>query len=343
MRHIRYTFSHSSTDYYFAGGISNLKDIVDLQKTIFITDENIFNCYQKKFSNWDTLVIPSGEQYKVQATADRMIAQLLEKKADRKTTLIGIGGGVITDITGYVASIFMRGIRFGFIPTTLLAMVDASIGGKNGIDVGVFKNMVGIIRQPSFILHDLTFLNTLPVLEWQNGFAEIIKHASIKDAVLFKQLEESSIKKYQVRKKSLGELIERNVMLKSKLVKLDEFETGDRKLLNFGHTLGHALENLYKLSHGHAVSIGMSVAGLISEQRTGFKDSGRLIALLDKYGLPTAFEFDSKKVFEILKMDKKKAGNSMQYVLLNKIGKAVIKEIPIDNLEKWIESIASAR
>jgi 3-dehydroquinate synthase len=222
-------------------------------------------------------------------------------------------------------------------------MVDASIGGKNGIDVGVYKNMVGIIRQPSFILNDLIFLNTLPQLEWENGFAEIIKHASIKDAALFRQLELNSIKKYQARKKSACDLIERNVILKTKLVKLDEFETGDRKLLNFGHTLGHALENLYNLSHGHAVSIGMSVAGLISEELTGFKDSGRLIALLDKYGLPTEFEFDSKKVLGILKMDKKKKGNSIQYVLLNKIGKAVIKDIQIDNLEKWIESIASAR
>jgi 3-dehydroquinate synthetase len=203
--------------------------------------------------------------------------------------------------------------------------------------------MVGVIRQPSFILHDLIFLNTLPLTEWENGFAEIIKHACIKDAALFKQLEGNSIKKYRERKKSACDLIGRNVTLKMKLVKQDEFETGDRKLLNFGHTLGHALEKLYKLSHGHAISIGMSVAGLISEQLTGFKESARLIGLLDKYGLPTAFQFESKKVFSVLKMDKKKSGYSIHYVLLNKIGQAAVKEIPIPRLEKWIESIASAR
>ncbi len=121
-------------------------------------------------------------------------------EADRKTTLIGVGGGVITDITGYVASVYMRGLRFGFVPTSLLALVDASIGGKNGIDVGVYKNMVGIIRQPSFILHDMIFLNTLPQREWENGFAEIIKHACIKDAAMFRELETMSISKYQQKK-----------------------------------------------------------------------------------------------------------------------------------------------
>src|SRR5207302_2419640 len=114
-------------------------------------------------------------------TVDSVIEQLIAMEADRKTTLVGIGGGVITDLTGYTASIYMRGLQFGFVPTTLLAMVDASIGGKNGIDVGVYKNMVGIIRQPSFILQDQTFLKTLPENEWRNGFAEIIKHACIKD------------------------------------------------------------------------------------------------------------------------------------------------------------------
>ena len=123
-------------------------------------------------------------------------------EADRKTTLVGVGGGVITDMTGYVASVYMRGLRFGFVPTSLLAMVDASIGGKNGIDVGVYKNMVGIIRQPAFILHDMVFLNTLPQSEWENGFAEIIKHACIKDAAMFRELETNSLKKYQIEEDS---------------------------------------------------------------------------------------------------------------------------------------------
>jgi len=265
-----------------------------------------------------------------------VIEQLIEMEADRKTTLVGVGGGVITDITGYVASVYMRGLRFGFVPTSILAMVDASIGGKNGIDVGVYKNMVGMIRQPSFILHDLIFLNTLPQTEWENGFAEIIKHACIKDVAMFKQLEENSFKTYQDRKKSVFELIQRNAILKTKVVQQDEFEKGERRLLNFGHTLGHALENQYELLHGQAISIGMTYACHISEQLMGFKQTEKVVNVLEKYGLPTYASFNKQKVFDVLKMDKKREKKEMNYVLLEKIGKGVVKQIDLKRLEQII-------
>ena len=260
-------------------------------------------------------------------------------KLTEKTTLVGVGGGVITDITGYVASIYMRGISFGFIPTSLLAMVDASIGGKNGIDVGVYKNMVGIIRQPKFILHDMVFLNTLPQNEWENGFAEIIKHAAIKDAAMFKELETSTLRKYQSRQKSICELVQRNAIIKTKIVQRDEFEKGDRRLLNFGHTLGHALENQYELSHGQAISIGMTYASVISERTIGFKEAGRIAALLLKYDLPTFADFNKQKVFDVLKMDKKRERKEMNYVMLEKIGKGVVKAIPLKQLENILEEL----
>jgi 3-dehydroquinate synthase len=272
----------------------------------------------------------------VQETIDAVIEQLISMEADRKTTLVGVGGGVITDITGYAASVYMRGIPFGFIPTSLLAMVDASIGGKNGIDVGVYKNMVGVIRQPKFILHDMVFLNSLPQTEWENGFAEIIKHACIKDAAMFRELEKSSFKTYQNRKKSICMLVQRNAVIKSKVVQLDEFEKGDRRLLNFGHTLGHALENQYELSHGQAVSIGMAYASVISQELLGFKEPNRVTRLLSQYDLPTFAEFDKQKVFNVLKMDKKRERESINYVLLEKIGKGVVKSIPLRQLEEII-------
>src|SRR4029453_11405680 len=158
---------------------------------------------------WSTIILQPGEEYKVQETVNTIVQQLIEIEADRKFTLVGVGGGVITDLTGYAASVYMRGIKFGFVPTSLLAMVDASIGGKNGIDVGVYKNLVGTIRQPSFILYDPVFLNTLPQSEWINGFAEIIKHACIKDAAMFKELQTNSLKKYQDRKTLVCRLIQR--------------------------------------------------------------------------------------------------------------------------------------
>ena len=287
---------------------------------------------KKKLKGWKSIVIKAGEQFKNQQTVDSVIQQLIALEADRKTILVGVGGGVVTDITGYVASIYMRGIAFGFVPTSLLAMVDACIGGKNGIDVGVYKNMIGIIRQPSFLLFDSLLLQTLPLNEWKNGFAEIIKHASIKDATMFKQLEDHDLAFYQKKKNELNALIRRNVLLKTRVVQQDEFEQGDRRLLNFGHTLGHALENLYQLSHGEAISIGMQFASSLSKKINGFKNADRVVSLLNQYDLPTAFEFDKDKAIKLLKMDKKKTKDGIHFILLEKIGKAYIQRFSIHQL-----------
>lgn len=339
MKKFTYKFSRSSVDYYFDNNFSHLKNIADKKTSIVITDENVFHDHQNKFQGWKTIVIKAGEKYKVQFTADLIISQLIQLEADRKTTLIGVGGGVITDLVGYVASVYLRGIDFGFVPTTLLGMVDASIGGKNGIDVAIYKNLVGSIRQPSFLLYDLSFLKTLPDDEWENGFAEIIKHACIKDAAMFKELETNSIETFQKNRKLLADLVKRNAVLKTRVVRKDEFEKGDRKLLNFGHTLGHALENLNQLSHGRAVAIGMTNAAVISEKLIGFKDAKRVAKVLLQYDLPTFTEFDKQKVFEILKMDKKRERKEINFVLLQKIGKARIKSIPLKQLEKIIRGL----
>jgi 3-dehydroquinate synthase len=334
-----FKFSRTSVDYFLANGISHLKEITDPATSFIITDENVFNAHTKRFKNWKTIVIKAGEQYKVQSTIDHLILQLIEMGADRRSTLVGIGGGVITDLTGYLASVYMRGIRFGFIPTTILAMVDASIGGKNGIDVGIYKNMVGVIRQPAFILHDMVFVNSLPQAEWENGFAEIIKHACIKDAAMFLQLETNSLKKYQSKRVLLCELIQRNALLKTKVVQQDEFESGDRKLLNFGHTLAHAIENMYAFSHGQAVAIGSTYACCISERLTGFKQTERVVALLTKYGLPTYTGFDKARAFDILQKDKKKVNTAISYVLLEKIGKGIVQSIPLKDLQSIISEL----
>jgi len=339
MKKLTYKFSNSSTDYYLAYGISHLREIVDQKNSVIITDENVYGNHEKRFKNWNLIILKPGEEYKTQATVDSIIEQLIGMEADRKTTLIGVGGGVVTDITGYAASVYMRGIKFGFIPTSLLSLVDASIGGKNGIDVGVYKNLVGTIRQPSFILHDLVFLNSLPESEWVNGFAEIIKHACIKDAAMFRELETNSLRNYRARKVLACKLIQRNAILKTKVVQQDEFEKGDRKLLNFGHTLGHALENQYELSHGQAVSIGMTYASVISERIVGFKETDRVTNVLQQYGLPTFSAFDKQKVFNVLKMDKKRERKDIHYVLLQRIGKGIIKTISLEEFEKIFEDL----
>ena len=339
MEKLTFKFSNSATDYYLASGISHLKKITDPKATVLITDEHIFKAHTKRFKGWNTIVLKPGEAFKVQATVDAIIDKLIELQADRTTTLVGVGGGVVTDITGYVASVYMRGIRFGFIPTSILSLVDASVGGKNGIDVGMYKNMVGLICQPAFILHDMVFLNSLPRQEWENGFAEIIKHACIKDAAMFAELENNTLKNYLASQTTVCKLIQRNTLIKIKVVQKDEFEKGERRLLNFGHTLGHALETQYELLHGQAISIGMTYACHISERLTGFKQTARVVSLLEKYNLPTYASFNKQKVFNVLKMDKKREKTAMNYVLLEKIGKGVVKTIALKQLEKIIQDL----
>ena len=332
-------FNSSSTIFYFDASFSLLSTIISKDNTVIITDENVFSNNQKKFNGWKTIVLKSGEAQKVQHTVDLIIEQLIGFGIDRKSFLIGVGGGVVTDITGYVAGIFMRGIQFGFVPTTILAMVDASIGGKNGIDVGNYKNMVGLIRQPSFLLYDYFLLKSLPKQEWINGFAEIIKHACIKDAVMFKQLQEFTLADFKKDDSLLNKLIQRNALLKAKVVAEDEFETGDRKLLNFGHTFAHAIENTYALSHGKAVAIGMVMACMISESYKNFNGANRVVSLIKKYGLPVHQSYNTKKVIDIMKADKKKVKDVINYVLLQKIGKAVVQPIEISEIENIITKL----
>jgi 3-dehydroquinate synthase len=335
----KYRFSQSSVDYYFDGSFRDLAKITDRKNAIIITDENIFTAHHDKFRGWNVITLKPGEAFKIQATVDSVIETLIAMQADRKTTLVGVGGGVITDLTGYIASVYMRGISFGFVPTSLLAMVDASIGGKNGIDVGEYKNMVGVIRQPSFLLYDFSLLSTLPLSCWSDGFAEIIKHACIKDAPAFSILQKENIQSLQKDAKLLSTIIIRNANLKSKVVQEDEFEKADRKLLNFGHTLGHALETQYELTHGQAISIGMNYACRMSEELAGFTGTGKVREILHQYGLPVDAAFNMKKVLEIVKMDKKRVRKEMSYVLLRKIGSGIIHSIEVSKMEKLLMRI----
>jgi shikimate kinase / 3-dehydroquinate synthase len=341
MHRAEHTFAAKTVTCYFDADFTAIEDLVKGSNIVFITDENVFEHHAGKMAGFPVIKFPAGEEHKNQATVDRIIRELIDLGAHKNTFLIGVGGGVITDITGYVAAVYMRGLKFGLVPTSILAMVDAAIGGKNGIDVGVYKNMVGTIVQPEFIFYDYSFLQTLPVKEWVNGFAEVIKHACIKDALLFAVLEKYSLHEYQTDKTLIADLIEKNVEIKTGIVTRDEFETGERKLLNFGHTVGHAIENLHGIPHGHAVSIGIVAACNLSEQVNGFNfnEATRIVKLLAKYHLPVDVETDHQKVFGVLKMDKKRKDDGINFILLKSIGHAEIKFISLTELEAHFKEI----
>jgi 3-dehydroquinate synthase len=340
MQTTTYQFSSAATTVYTDAPLHQLGEWVT-GKIIIITDEQVYAAHRDKMMARPCIVLQPGEAHKTQATADYVIAQLIAQQADRATTLVGVGGGVITDLTGYVASIYMRGIPFGFVPTSILAMVDAAIGGKNGVDVGMYKNLVGTIRQPQFLWYDVALLQSLPDVQWINGFAEIIKHACIKDAALFDLLERHTLTDFKQDAELLAALIRRNIDLKCSIVAQDEWEKGDRKLLNFGHTIGHAIENAQGLLHGFAVSLGMVAACRIAEEINNFHsaEKERVIALLQRYGLPVELRIDKAAVAHMVMMDKKRTAHRISFILPATIGHAEIVPISTEQFQDLLEQI----
>ncbi len=296
------------------------------------------------------ITIPAGETSKtlkqVDAICDRMIAAGL----DRQSFVIGLGGGMIGDISGFVAAIYHRGVPHVQIPTTLLAMVDSSIGGKTGVDTRAGKNLIGAFHQPSLVIDDLDVLKTLPRRQFNQGFAEIIKHAIIADPKMFRMLKvaRASGLRRASETHALRSLIKRNVQIKSRIIAQDERDrTGQRALLNFGHTVGHAIEragNYRKFLHGEAVSLGIVAASAISVKRAGLRPDQRaaIVDLLGQFGLPTRLppNFPRKKILEAVKFDKKFEGGKIRFVVTPRIGAAYVTDrVTLDDIREAVEAL----
>jgi 3-dehydroquinate synthase len=235
----------------------------------------------------------------------------------------------------------MRGIRFGFVATTLLAQVDASIGGKNGVNFYGYKNTIGTITQPQFVINDISFLKTLPKKEFISGFSEVVKYALINNGRLFSYLEKNYTKAQKLSTKVLEKIIYECVRIKARVVEEDTCENGERRKLNFGHTLGHALERTLHIRHGEAVSMGMIFAADLSE-KYGFiskECTKKIRSLLTKSGLPIRASFDKRKVIDALMKDKKKASDRIHFIFLEGIGKSVVKEMPMNKLTEHINDM----
>jgi 3-dehydroquinate synthase len=290
-----------------------------------------------------SIVLEDGERYKNWATLNRIYDALLEHRCERKTTLIALGGGVVGDLAGFAAATYMRGIPFIQVPTTLLAQVDSSIGGKTGINHPLGKNMIGAFYQPRLVLADTAVLETLPPRELSAGMAEVIKHGLIRDAAFFAWLEQNMEKLRACDQEALAHAVRRCCEIKAAVVAEDERETGVRALLNFGHTFGHAIESglgYGKWLHGEAVAAGMVMAADLS-RRLGLiaqADVERIIALLKRASLPTAPpDIAPGRLLELMGVDKKTEGGKLRFVLLDGIGAASIRaDVPDGPLQQTL-------
>lgn len=287
--------------------------------------------------------VPAGEQAKTLEQAGEICEEMLRSGLDRQSFVIGLGGGVIGDLSGFVAAIFERGIPHVQLPTTLLAMVDSSIGGKTGVNTNVGKNLLGVVHQPSLVIDDIFALRSLPRRILRQGFAEIIKHAIIADAKMFEGLKNETGSDAI----SLQTLIQRNVEIKSNIVAKDEFDrTGDRALLNFGHTIGHGIERAsnYEIFHGEAVSLGIIAACMISVKKAGLA-RGTLPAvadLLQRFGLPIRLPqgFSQQRILDYLKFDKKFERGEIRFVVTSQIGSAHLSsDVTMDDIREAVAQL----
>lgn len=313
-----------------------LPSLLNGRTPIIITDINLERRYPELTSSFEHITIGLGEEIKTLDTVSYIYRCLMEKGADRSSYLLGIGGGIVTDITGFVASTYMRGIGFGFIATTLLAQVDASVGGKNGVNVDGYKNMVGCFNQPDFVICDPVMLSTLPEREVRSGMAEAIKAGLIKSAELF-DFFGAGYDTIVSNRNLLEKIIAGSIEIKAAVVKADFKESGERKKLNFGHTIAHAIEkSTRRYLHGEAVAIGCVHAAQISNRMGLLSDEevSQIKSVIEGVGLPTECGIDNKTLFDALHMDKKRHGDKISFVALEKIGKCRIVELKFDELAK---------
>lgn len=317
-----------------------ISEVVSSRKTVVITDDNVAKLYlddvQKSLREngfeCDAFVFPHGEQSKCIKTLSDIFDFLCEKNITRKDFIIALGGGVVGDITGFAAACFLRGIKFIQIPTTLLAQVDSSVGGKTAVDITGGKNLVGAFKQPALVLCDSDTLSTLSDDIFADGMGEVIKYGMIRDEKLFELLEKHTLADVN---EVIDEIVYTCIDIKREVVEHDEFDTGERMILNFGHTLGHAIEgwNEYKISHGMGVAAGMCVI----TDKCAPKHSERLKKCVAAYNLPTGTDIPMSELLPFCSKDKKRESDKLNYIVCNEIGKAEIIRTTVEGFNAMME------
>ena len=333
-----------------SGLIDNLREYISASgRKALVTTPRINELYGEKIADalddYTLILVPDGEEAKQWSMVEELLGKLLEAGLDRKSTIIALGGGTVGDLAGFAASIYMRGIEVVHIPTTLLAMVDSSIGGKTAVNHPKGKNLVGSFHQPSLVLIDPIFLETLPEREIRSGLAEVIKYGVISDARLFELLELKSVS--ELTSENMVEIIARCAAIKAKYVEKDEEDRkGIRAVLNYGHTVGHAIETVSKnsVNHGEGVAIGMIAAAWISKESDFLSEMDyiRICELIEKYRLPSKVHaLDHVEVIDVMHRDKKAEEGQIKFVLPTGIGKApILRYIRDKTVERVLEEIS---
>lgn len=335
-------FSIKVKDYseVYVGGVAELLPrLLPDKRVIVISDTNIDRYYHSMLEPFDHILIGLGESSKTLLTIDTIYRRLIELGADRSTFILGVGGGIVTDIAGFVAATYMRGVEFGFVSTTLLGQVDASVGGKNGVNVDGYKNMVGTFRQPRFVVCDVNLLRTLPAREFRSGLAEIIKSGIIADKELFEMLEGADFATLQRDTALLQQIVYRAISVKAAIVERDECETGERRLLNLGHTLAHAIEkSSSKMNHGEAVAVGLSLISdiAVKGELLSQDDNERVQNLLQRAGFCLEPPVTKSQMLKAISKDKKSEGNFINAVFPRAIGKCVVEKMPLDEFKALV-------
>jgi 3-dehydroquinate synthase len=340
MHHLQLSTSTGATE-IVVGELLSSRLISLEQEPILMIDEHVSYHHHDIFEPFRSVVIPAGETFKTLQTVEALYRELITLEADRSTLMVGVGGGLATDVAGFVASTFLRGTPFGFISTTLLGQVDASIGGKNGVNLDGYKNMVGNIRQPSFVWCDLSLLGSLASREYVSGIAEVIKYGFIRDFTFMEYLEEHMEQLLKQDMTVLEHVVTTSAGIKSDVVQLDEKESDLRKILNFGHTIGHAIERHKGILHGEAVGMGMVLAARLSHVQGLLSSSevDHVEQLVRSAGLPATIKLDPSEIYQNIRKDKKKSGTDVHFVLLKGLGNALIRPIALPELKSMIHDL----
>ena len=316
-----------------------LPRLLPQKRVIVVSDTNIDRHYHSLIEPYDHVLIGLGETSKTLRTLDVIYRRFIELGVDRSCFVLAVGGGIVTDVAGFAASTFMRGVEFGFISTSLLGQVDASVGGKNGVNVDGYKNMVGTFTQPRFVVCDVNLLRTLSAREFRTGLAEIIKAGVIGDATLFEMLEQADFSTLQRDSDTLREMVYRAIKVKADIVERDERESGDRRLLNLGHTLAHAIEkSSSKFNHGEAVAVGLAMIADVAAKQglLAVEDKERILNLLQRAGFALEPPVEVRTLLKAVKRDKKAEGDSIHVVFPLGVGNCCVEKMPLEEFKALV-------